>query len=26
MHNVDGVRIGTTAGWFLEELNAEPDS
>ena len=26
MRNIDGVRIGTTAGWFLEELNAEPDS
>ncbi|WP_049916824.1 hypothetical protein [Halogeometricum pallidum] len=26
MRNIDGVRIGTTAGWFLEELNVEPDS
>ncbi|WP_225336272.1 hypothetical protein [Halomicrobium urmianum] len=25
MRNVDGVRIGTTAGWFLEELNAQRD-
>ena len=23
MRNIDGVRIGTTAGWFLRELNAE---
>ncbi|MEF8824864.1 MAG: hypothetical protein V5A27_00735 [Halapricum sp.] len=23
MRNVDGVRIGTTANWFLEELNAQ---
>lgn len=23
MCNFDGVRIGTTAGWFLRELNAE---
>lgn len=22
MRNIDGVRIGTTAGWFLRELNA----
>ena len=22
MRNIDGVRTGTTAGWFLEELNA----
>lgn len=26
MRNFDGVRIGTTAGWFLRELNAEPDN
>jgi len=26
IRNIDGVRIGTTAGWFLEELNADPDS
>lgn len=26
MHPVDGVWIGTTAGWFLRELNAEQDS
>ncbi len=26
MRNIDGVRIGTTAGWFLEELNADQDS
>ena len=25
MRNVDGVRIGTTASWFLEELNAQGD-
>jgi hypothetical protein len=25
MRNVDGVRIGTTASWFLEELNAQQD-
>lgn len=25
MHNVDGVRIGTAASWFLEELNAQND-
>ena len=25
MRNFDGVRIGTTAGWFLRELNAEQD-
>lgn len=23
MRNIDGVRIGTTAGWFLRELNAQ---
>jgi hypothetical protein len=23
MRNIDGIRIGTTAGWFLRELNAE---
>ena len=23
MRSGDGVRIGTTAGWFLDELNAE---
>ena len=23
MRNVDGVRIGTAASWFLEELNAQ---
>lgn len=23
--NIHGVRIGTTAGWFLEELNAQHD-
>jgi hypothetical protein len=23
MRNIDGVRIGTTAGWFLRELNEE---
>jgi len=23
MRNIDGVRIGRTAGWFLRELNAE---
>ncbi|ELY45650.1 hypothetical protein [Natronorubrum bangense] len=26
MRNIDGVRIGTAAGWFLEELNADQDS
>ncbi|MFC4360228.1 hypothetical protein ACFO0N_19955 [Halobium salinum] len=26
MRNIDGVRIGTTAGWFLEELNAKLDN
>jgi hypothetical protein len=26
MRNIDGIRIGTTAGWFLRELNAEQDS
>lgn len=26
MRNFDGVRIGTTAGWFLRELNTEQDS
>ncbi|RKD87981.1 hypothetical protein [Halopiger aswanensis] len=26
MRNVDGVHIGTTAGWFLRELNAQQDS
>jgi len=26
MRTIDGVRIGTTAGWFLRELNAEPDN
>lgn len=26
MRNIDGVRIGTTAGWFLRELNAEQTS
>ena len=26
MRNVDGVRIGTAASWFLEELNAQNDS
>ena len=26
MRNVDGVRIGTVASWFLEELNAQNDS
>jgi hypothetical protein len=25
MRNVDGVRIGTMASWFLEELNARDD-
>jgi hypothetical protein len=25
MRNVDGVRIGTAASWFLEELNAQED-
>jgi len=25
MRNVDGVRIGTAASWFLEELNAQDD-
>jgi len=25
MRNIDGIRIGTTAGWFLEELNADQD-
>ena len=25
IRNVDGVRIGTTAGQFLEELNAQDD-
>lgn len=25
MRNIDGVRIGTTAGWFLRELNSEQD-
>ena len=23
MRNVDGVRIGTVASWFLEELNTQ---
>ncbi|MFA9427301.1 hypothetical protein [Natronorubrum sp. A-ect3] len=23
MRNIDGVQIGTTAGWFLGELNAQ---
>ena len=26
MRNIDGIRIGTTAGWFLRKLNAERDS
>ncbi|MFC4540457.1 hypothetical protein ACFO5R_00745 [Halosolutus amylolyticus] len=25
MSNIDGIRIGTTAGWFLEELTADQD-
>jgi len=25
MHNVDCVRIGTAASWFLDELNAQND-
>ena len=25
MRNVDGVRIGTAASWFLEQLNAQDD-
>ena len=25
MRNIDGVRIGTTAGWFLDELNTRDD-
>jgi hypothetical protein len=25
IRNVDGVRIGTAASWFLEELNAQDD-
>jgi len=25
MRNVDGVRIGTAASWFLQELNAQDD-
>jgi len=25
MRNVDGVRIGTAASWYLEELNAQDD-
>jgi hypothetical protein len=25
MRNIDGVRIGTAASWFLEELNAQDD-
>ena len=25
MRNVDGVRIGTAASWFLEELNTQND-
>ncbi|ELZ42611.1 hypothetical protein C463_10720 [Halorubrum californiense DSM 19288] len=25
MRNVDAVRIGTVASWFLEELNAQDD-
>jgi hypothetical protein len=25
MRNVDGVRIGTAASWFLEELNVRDD-
>jgi len=25
MHNVDGIRIGTAAGQFLTELNAQDD-
>jgi hypothetical protein len=25
LRNVDGVRIGTAASWFLEELNARED-
>lgn len=25
MRNIDGVRIRTTAGWFLEELNTQGD-
>jgi len=26
MRDFDGVRIGTTADWFLHELNADPDT
>lgn len=26
MRNIDGVRIGTTAGWFLEELHVDQDT
>ena len=26
MHNFDGVRISTTAGWFLRELNRNQDA
>ena len=26
MRNIDGIRIGTTAGWLLRELNAKQDS
>ena len=26
IRNVDGVRLGTTAGQFLDELNAQDDS
>jgi hypothetical protein len=26
MRNVDGVRIGTAASWFLKELNAQDHS
>ena len=25
LRNVDGVRIGTAASWFLQELNAQDD-
>ena len=25
LRNVDGVRIGTAASWFLDELNAQND-
>ncbi|WP_435185732.1 hypothetical protein [Halobellus sp. EA9] len=25
MRNVDGVRIGTAASWFLQEINAQVD-